>query len=166
MQISFYRLFAKKLHFVSLCQRLSKKLNFIKIWQVEVGQNKNLVCFRKKQLFRQRAWGLRQLVLKSGFRPKGRALGMLKKSKNFNSLRPILFELCKRNYRGGGQIDPPPAGIGLKNFVLFSMHANVYNNLMEHCSVRFISRTELTSIHLERYVHCTVHIQILPEPKT
>jgi len=31
---------------------------------------------------------------------------------NFNSLRPILFELCKKNYRGG-QMDPPPAGIGL-----------------------------------------------------
>ena len=25
--------------FVSLCQRLSKKLNFIKIWQVDVGQS-------------------------------------------------------------------------------------------------------------------------------
>ena len=40
---------------------------------------------------------------------------MLEKSENFNSLRPILFELCKKNYRGGGQIDtPPPAGIGLR----------------------------------------------------
>ena len=48
-----------------------------------------------------------QLVLKPGFWPKGRALGMLEKSENFNSLRPILFELCKKNYRGG-QIDPPP----------------------------------------------------------
>ena len=38
---------------------------------------------------------------------------MFEKSENFNSLRPILFELCKKNYRGGGQIDPPPAGIGL-----------------------------------------------------
>ena len=40
---------------------------------------------------------------------------MEEKSENFNSLRPILFELCKKNYRGG-QIDPPPlAGIGLRN---------------------------------------------------
>ena len=68
--------FAKLVQFVSLCQRLSKKLNFIKIWQVEVGQNKDLVCYRKKQPFRQCAWGLRQSVLKPGFRPKGRALGM------------------------------------------------------------------------------------------
>jgi len=30
--------FAKLVQFVSLCQKLSKKLNFIKIWQVEVGQ--------------------------------------------------------------------------------------------------------------------------------
>ena len=41
---------------------------------------------------------------------------MLEKSENFNSLRPTLFELCKKNYRGGGQIDPPPAGIGLKTW--------------------------------------------------
>ena len=59
-----------------LCHRLSKKLNFIKIWQVKVCQNKDIVCYRKNQSFRQCAWGLRQLVLKPGFRPKGRALGM------------------------------------------------------------------------------------------
>ena len=47
-----------------LMSKASKKLNFIKIWQVEVGQNKDLVCYRKKQSFRQCAWGLRQLVLK------------------------------------------------------------------------------------------------------
>jgi len=69
--------FSQKLvQFVSLCHRLSKKLNFIKIWQVEVGQNKDFVCYRKKQSSRQCAWGLRQLVLKPGFRPKRRALGM------------------------------------------------------------------------------------------
>ena len=50
--------FAKLVQFVSLCQRLSKKLNFSKIWQVEVGQNKDLVCYGKKQSFRQCAWGL------------------------------------------------------------------------------------------------------------
>ena len=68
--------FAKLVQSVSIYHRLSKKLNFIKIWQVEVGQNKDLVCYRKKQSFRQCAWELRQLVLKPGFRPKGRALGM------------------------------------------------------------------------------------------
>jgi len=35
-------------------------------------------------------------------------LGMQEKSENFNSLRPILFELCKKNYRGD-QLDPPPS---------------------------------------------------------
>ena len=49
---------------------------FYQIWQVEVGQNKDLVSYRKKQLFRQCAWGIRQVVLKPGFRPKGRAMGM------------------------------------------------------------------------------------------
>ena len=99
--------FFAKLQFVSLCLRLSKKLNFFKIWQVEVGQNKDLVSYRKKQSFRQCAWGLRQLVLKPGFRPKGRALGMQEKSENFNSLRPILFELCKKNTRGGVKLITP-----------------------------------------------------------
>ena len=36
---------------------------------------------------------------------------MQEKSENFNSLRPILFELCKKNYRGV-KLPPPPAGIG------------------------------------------------------
>ena len=70
------KFFTKLVQFVSLCQRLSKKLNFIKIWHVEVGQNNDLVCNRKKQSFRQCAWGLRQLVLKPGFRSTGRALSM------------------------------------------------------------------------------------------
>ena len=68
--------FAKLVQSVSIYHRLSKKLNFIKIWQVEVGQNKALVCYRKKQSFRQCTWGLRQLVLKPGLRRKRRALGM------------------------------------------------------------------------------------------
>ena len=40
---------------------------------------------------------------------------MLEKSENFNSLRPILFELCKKNYKGGANWPPPSAGIGLSN---------------------------------------------------
>ena len=71
-----FNFFAKRVQFVSLFQRLSEKLNFIKIWQGEVGQNKDLIGYRKKQSFRQCAWGLRQLVLKPGFRPKGSALGV------------------------------------------------------------------------------------------
>ena len=113
LQIICKNFFAKLVQSVSLCHRLSKKLNFIKIWQLKVGQNKDLVWCKKKQIFRQCAWGLRQLVLKPGFRPKGRALGIYEKSENFNSLRPILFELCKKKLQGGGQIDPPSAGMGL-----------------------------------------------------
>ena len=75
LQIICKNFFAKLVQSVSFCHRLSKKLNFIKIWQLKVGQNKDLVCYRKRQSFRQCAWGLRQLVLKPGFRPKGRALG-------------------------------------------------------------------------------------------
>ena len=108
--------FAKLVQSVSLCHMLSKKLNFIKIWQVKVGQNKDLVCYRQKQSFRQCACGLRQLVLKPGFRPKERALSMLEKSENFNSLRPILFELWKKKTTGIGLTQSPkPIGLFLSN---------------------------------------------------
>ena len=40
-------------------------------------------------------------------------MSIKEKSENFDSLRPILFEFCKKKLRG--QIDLPPAGIGLKN---------------------------------------------------
>ena len=57
------------------------------------------------------------MVLKPGFRPKGRALGIKEKSENFNSLRPILFELCKKTSGGGAKLTPPPAGMGFKTKV-------------------------------------------------
>ena len=62
----------KNLHFFRKACAAFQKAKFYQIWQVKVGQNKDLVCYRKKQSFRQCAWGLRQLVLKPGFRPKGR----------------------------------------------------------------------------------------------
>ena len=34
---------------------------------------------------------------------------MLEKSENFNSLRPILFELCKKKLQGGVKLTPPPS---------------------------------------------------------
>ena len=46
---------------------------------------------------------------------------MQEKSENFNSLRPILFELCKKkNYKGGVKLTPPPAGIGLSKVTDFN----------------------------------------------
>ena len=38
------------------------------------------------------------------------------KSENFNSLRPILFELCKKT-TGGSNCPPPPSGnrVNIKN---------------------------------------------------
>ena len=102
--------FAKLVQFLSFCQRLSKKLNFIKIWQVKVGQNKDLVSYRKKQSFRQCAWGLRQLVLKPGFRPLGE-LWVWRKSQKISTASDQYF----LSYVKKLKIDPPPAGIGLKD---------------------------------------------------
>ena len=53
--------FAKLKQSVSLWHRLSKKLTILKNLTT-VGQNKDLVCYRKKKSFSQCAWGLRQLV--------------------------------------------------------------------------------------------------------
>ena len=116
MQISFDRLFAKKIAiffaklvlFNSLCQSLSKKLNFIKIWQLEVGQNKDLVCYRKKQSFRR-------VVLVSI-----KGLWVWRKSQKISTASDQYFLSYVKKLQGGGQLDPPPAGIGLKvNFFYF-----------------------------------------------
>jgi len=42
------------------------------------------------------------------------------KARFFNSLRPILFELCKKT-TGGGKIAPPPAGIGLNISIIYRL---------------------------------------------
>ena len=81
------KMFAKK--------KLSKKQRFSLLHEKAVIQ---AVCLRT-QTVSKKAWFY-------GFRPKGRALGTQEKSENFNSLRPILFQLCKKNYRGG--VNPPP----------------------------------------------------------
>ena len=55
MQISFDGLlannlqknFCKLVQSVSLSRRLSKKLKIIQIWKLKVGQNKDLVCYRR-----------------------------------------------------------------------------------------------------------------------
>jgi len=55
---------------------------------------------------------------------------MLEKSENFNSLRPILFELCKSKKKttGGGKIDPPtPAGIGLTKIYFIYQFVDNWN---------------------------------------
>ena len=96
-----------------LCHRLSKTLKVIKIWHLKMGQNKDLVFYRKKQSFRQCAWRLRKLVLKPGFRPKGRALGMKEKSKNSTASDQYFLSYVKK-IQGGGKLTPtPPAEIGL-----------------------------------------------------
>ena len=76
MQISFDRLFAKIAIFSRktcairfLKSKAFQKAKFYQNLTSENGQNKELVCCRQKQSFRQ-------LVLKPGFKPKGGALGM------------------------------------------------------------------------------------------
>ena len=72
----------------------------IKIWHVEMGQNKDLVCYRKKQSFRQCAWGLRQLVLKLGLGLKG-GLGVCKKSQKISTASDQYFLSYVKKTTGG-----------------------------------------------------------------
>ena len=95
------------MQFVFSCQRLPKKLNFIKIWQVKVGQNKDVVCYRKKQSFRQCAWGLMHLVLKPDFRPKG-GLWVCRKSQKISTASDQYFLRYGKKKRQGGVKLPPP----------------------------------------------------------
>ena len=55
---------------------IAKSSYIVKMFAEKICQNNDLVCYRQNQSFRQCASGLRQLVLKPGFRPRGRALGM------------------------------------------------------------------------------------------
>ena len=106
LQIICKNFFAKLVQSVSLCHRLSKKAKFYQNLTTESGSKKRFSLLQEKSSVPKN----RQLVLKPGFRSKGRALGMQEKSENFNSLRPILFELCKKKITtGGGKIDPPPS---------------------------------------------------------
>ena len=82
-KISFDRFFAKNLQF--FCKTyairflMSKAFQKAKIYHNLTsgsGSKQGFSLFQEKQSFRQCACGLRQLVLKPGFRPKGRALGM------------------------------------------------------------------------------------------
>ena len=53
---------------------------------------------------------------------------MQEKSENFNSLRPTLFELCKKKTTGGVKLPLPPAGIGLKSYqsLLKYLNKNIF----------------------------------------
>ena len=95
LQIICKNFFAKLVQFVFLCHRLSKKLNFIKIWQLKVGQNKDLVCNRKKQSFRQ-------LVKKSGFRP-----WVFRKSQKISTASDQYFSSYVKKTTGGVKLTPP-----------------------------------------------------------
>ena len=120
--------FAKLVQSVSLCHRLSKKLNFINIWQVKVGQNKDLVCYRQKQSFRQCAW------VRKFQQPAGIIFGSIICRFLFiaYNMEPVNYTLStflskyflsyvKKNYRRGVKFNPlPPSGIGLTiKFFLF-----------------------------------------------
>ena len=62
---------------------------------------------------------------------------MKEKSENFNSLRPILFELFKKKLQGGVKLTPPPAGIGLILTILWANHVSCRCGFMSVASSIF-----------------------------
>jgi len=84
VQNSFERLFAKNVQFFFrktcairfLMSKAFQKAKFYQNLTSGSGSKQRFSLLLENQSFRQCAWGLMQLVLKPGFRPKGRALGM------------------------------------------------------------------------------------------
>ena len=145
LQIICKNYFAKLVQSLFLCHRLSKKLNFMKIWQLKVGQNKDLVCYRKKQSFRQCAWGLRQLVLKPGFRPKWRALRVLRKSQKISTTSDQYFLSYVKKTSGGSNLPPPLEGNGLKT--------KIYKGILLVVTVWKLTKINPQRLRLQRRVY-------------
>ena len=80
---------------------------------MEVGQNKDLFCYRKSS---HSGSVPENSVLKPDFRPKGRALGIRKSQKISTASDQYFLSYVKQTIgEGGGQNDPPPAEIGLNH---------------------------------------------------
>ena len=75
--------FAKLVKSVSLCHRLSKKLNFIQIWQVKVGQNKDLVCYRKKAVIQAVCLRTQAVSIEARFYAYREGFGYVEKVRKF-----------------------------------------------------------------------------------
>ena len=106
--------------FQNLCNPLScvlgfsKKLKIMKIWQLKVDQNKDLVCYKKSSHSDIVPENSESFYKSPVLNPK-EGLWVYRKTENVNSLRPTLFELCKKNCRWGGtNCLPPPSRIGLQ----------------------------------------------------
>ena len=90
----------------------------------------------------------RQLVLKPGLGVKGGLWLCREKSPNFNSLRPILFELFKKT-TGGVKFPPPSAGIGLISIML-ALRLNIFDeNIKQKISKAQMLETDMIFIFLE-----------------
>ena len=76
------------------------------------------------------------------------------KSENFNSLRPTIFELYKKNYRGGGQIGLPPqqewGQLVLCWYTKQAFRLNIFDeNIKQKISKAQILETDMIFIFLE-----------------
>ena len=79
-----------------------------------MDQNKDLVCYKKSSHSDIVPENSESFYKSPVLNPK-EGLWVYRKTENVNSLRPTLFELCKKNCRWGGtNCLPPPSRIGLQ----------------------------------------------------
>ena len=89
MQIICKNFFAKLVQFAFLCHGLSKKTKNYQNLTTESGSKQKFNIVTRKSSHSGS-------VPEDSYRRKGRTKNILKKSENFNSLRPILCEICKK----------------------------------------------------------------------
>ena len=171
MPISFSRLFAKYLQFFS--QNLCNLFPYVKRFQnrkiLSKSDNwkwvkiKDLVFYRKKQSFRQCTWGLRQIVLKPGFRPKG--LWLCRKSQKISTASDQYFLSYVKQTTGWGQFDPPPPTSRNRVKIIYKRSSNKADR-GRSWSVLFYWPIKLSSIQTSQFLllHCfilDVHIRLV-----
>jgi len=72
-----------------------KKNNYQNL-TTESGSKQKFNLLQEKVVIQAVCLRTQAACIKSSYRRKGRTKNILKKSENFNSLRPILFEICKK----------------------------------------------------------------------
>ena len=108
MHISFDELYANNLQ-KFLCKTFA--ICFLMSWAfkkktknhqnltTESGSKQKFSLLQEKVVIQAVCLQTQAACIKPSYRRKGRTINILKKSENFNSIRPILFEICKKNYK-------------------------------------------------------------------
>ena len=87
--------------------------------------------------------------------PKGRSLGKLEKSENFNSLRLTLLSY-EKNYRWGVKLTPPPAGIGLIAFDHICWKSINQIGAEKNVNPHGVFQEEKRNCRIQKHIQCLI----------